>query len=55
MRQVRQMWHLHEAVHFSGSTAHVCPQVLTDGGDIKTQSITQKLSPFWLPETPITE
>ena len=40
--------------HFSNSPAHLCPQVLTYGGDVKTWSITQKLSPFWLPETPIT-
>ena len=35
------------------------PQILTDGGhvrrtneELKTRSITRKLSPFWLSETP---
>ena len=41
-------------IHCSGSSAHRRPQVLADGGPIKTRSITQKLSSIWLPETPTT-
>ena len=46
-------------VHCSDSSAHLRPQVLTDGGDVKrtnqnTIHYSKKLSAFWLPETPTT-